>query len=43
MERFSNLKAQIITLAMLKAEGIRVAFIKGNRQVQERNVNAKWA
>ena len=43
MERFSNLKAQIITLAMLKAEGIRVAFIKGNRQVQEKNVNAKRA
>ena len=38
-----DLKAQIITLAMLRAEGVRVAFIKGNRQVQERNVNAKWA
>ena len=43
MENHSQIKAQIITLAMLKAEGIRVAFIKGNRQVQERNVNAKWA
>ena len=34
---------QIITLAELKEEGKRVAFIKGNRMVQEKNVNAKWA
>lgn len=38
-----DLKAQIITLAMLRAEGVRVAFIRGNRMVQEKNVNAKRA
>ena len=43
MENHLQIKAQIITLAMLRAEGVRVAFIKGNRQVQEKNVNAKRA
>lgn len=43
MNKFSNLKGQIITLAMLRAAKLRVAFIKGNRMVQEKNVNAKWA
>ena len=43
MKKKSNLQAQIITLAMLRAEGVRVAFIKGNRQVQEKNVNSKRA
>ena len=38
-----KVKGQIITLAELKEEGKRVAFIKGNRMVQEKNVNAKWA
>ena len=36
-------KKGIITLAALKATGKKIAFIKGNRQVQEKNVNAKRA
>ena len=43
MNTFSNSKSQIITLAMLRAEGVRVAFIRGNRMVQEKNVNSKRA
>lgn len=36
-------KKGIITLAALKATGKKIAFIKGNRQVQEKNVNSKRA
>lgn len=43
MKKNSNLKGQIIALAELKEEGKRVAFIKGNRMVQEKNVNTKRA
>ena len=43
MRKHEQLKGQTITLAELKEEGKRVAFIKGNRMVQEKNVNAKWA
>ena len=38
-----KLKKDIVTLGILKAANKKVAFIKGNRMVQEKNVNAKWA
>ncbi|WP_065219742.1 MULTISPECIES: hypothetical protein [Butyricimonas] len=43
MKEYVLTKKGIITLAALKATGKKVAFIKGNRQVQEKNVNAKRA
>ena len=43
MKEYVLTKKGIITLAALKATGKKIAFIKGNRQVQEKNVNAKRA